>query len=245
MAEVHRMARAPEVIRNVPFYEEHSFRPTGDQVGVLYHGIVVPGRGLEGCVQSVAGWPARFSLTIRGPAEASYAAELRALAAREGVEDRVHFAPAVPMVDLVREASAFDLGIFVLPLNKLHNVHVLPNKLFEYLMAGLGLIVSAAPEMAEIVEEYDAGVLIRDLDTGAIARAVASLDTAAIDRYKRNALKASRQLNWEAESARLVEAYAAAIGWEEHPAVAEQAGCGTASGQWAGRLADRVESDIA
>jgi hypothetical protein len=44
-----------------------------------------------------------------------------------------------------------------------------------------------------------------------IAAAINSLDRERIDLFKRNALKAAAELNWEAESPRMVAAYARAL----------------------------------
>ena len=174
-------------------------------------GSVVPGRGIEECIRSLPGWPERFHFTVRGPVQESYLGRLHTLAHDCGVSDRVTFAPPVPMVEMIRRAAESDIGIFVLPADKDQSTYVLPNKLFEYLMAGLAVAVSATPEMAAVVNAHDAGLVIQDLEPACIAAAMMSLDNARIDRFKRNALTAAQTLNWEQESRRLVEAYTAAV----------------------------------
>ena len=113
-------------------------------------------------------------------------------------------APAVPMTELVRSASAADIGLFALPDHSRHNRFVLPNKFFEYTMAGLALCVSNLPEMALLLKRHDLGLLVPDLSPAAIATQLNSLDRNRIDCYKRNALAAARQLNWEKESEKLL-----------------------------------------
>ena len=53
------------------------------------------------------------------------------------METRVRLAPPVPMTSLVQEAAGFDIGLFALPRSSRHNELALPNKFFEYIMAGL------------------------------------------------------------------------------------------------------------
>lgn len=124
---------------------------------------------------------------------------------------RVAFDPPVPMTELVTAASAFDVGLFALPDHSLQNVYVLPNKFFEYTMAGLALCVSDLPEMRRLLDAHDLGTVFSGLSPEAIAQAIHRLDRAAIDRFKRNALVAARELNWEVEGARLVAMAEAAV----------------------------------
>jgi glycosyltransferase involved in cell wall biosynthesis len=207
----YRLSERPNVVRNTPRYEPISFRATGEIVEVLYHGLVSPQRGLEACIRSVAKWRPEFKLTIRGPATSEYRQGLESLIAQLDVANRVRLVPPVPMIDLVREASRFDVGLFALPGHSRHNQFALPNKLFEYIMAGLAVCVSDLPEMARIVRDYDLGALIRAVDPDAIAAAVNGLDRAGIDRCKMRALEAARHLNWEVEGARFVAAAETAL----------------------------------
>jgi len=215
LQELYRLKERPLVVRNTPRYQRMPFRPTGETIRVLYHGIVSPGRGLESCIRSVRLLRPEFDLTIRGPASEEYGTTLSNLIAELGLRDRVHLAPPVPMVDLVREANAFDIGLFALPDHSLHNRYALPNKFFEYTMAGLALCLSDLPEMARLVTRYDLGRLFNGLDPAAIAAAINSLDRESIDGYKHRALQAAKDLNWEKESARLISRCAALVQAEQ------------------------------
>jgi glycosyltransferase involved in cell wall biosynthesis len=206
--QMYRLPQTPLVIRNTPAYQRCGFRPTGARIRVLYHGIVAIGRGLEAAIDSVALWRPEFDLTIRGPESPGYSDGLRKRIRDAGVGDRVRLVPPAPMTELVREAAAFDVGFFALPGHSRHNEFALPNKFFEYLMAGLALCVSDLPEMAWLVSERQLGVLIGSVTPASIAAAINGLDRERIDAYKRNALAAASELCWELESKRLVSAYA-------------------------------------
>jgi glycosyltransferase involved in cell wall biosynthesis len=179
---------------------------------VLYHGIVTPGRGLEVAIDSVADWRPEFDLTIRGPGGSDYLDALRRRIAERGLSSRIILVPPVPMTELVREAAAYDVGFFALPGSSRHNEFALPNKFFEYVMAGLALCLTDLPEMARLVRAYRLGVTFRSVDPQSIAGAINALDPASIDRYKRNALEAACELCWEREAERLVSAYGALLG---------------------------------
>ncbi|WP_089176755.1 glycosyltransferase [Bosea sp. AS-1] len=204
--QVYRLPEKPLLVRNMPRYQAYSHRPCGETIEVLYHGVVSAGRGLEACIDSVALWRSEFRLTIRGPGTEDYLAGLRKRIGSAGLGDRVVLAPPVPMIDLVEEAARFDVGLFALPGHSKQNVHVLPNKFFEYAMAGLALCVSDLPEMTALLRQHDLGRSIPDVTPQAIAAAINGFDRASIDLHKRHALEAAKLLNWEAEADRLFAA---------------------------------------
>jgi hypothetical protein len=152
LGSLYQLAAAGITVRNTPHFEAVAFRPTSpDRIRVLYHGIVTPGRGLEATIDSVATWRPQFELTIRGPGEEHYLAALRSRIADRGLTDRIILAPPVPMTALVHEAAAYDIGFFALPGSSRHNEFALPNKFFEYIMAGLALCLTDLPEMTRLV----------------------------------------------------------------------------------------------
>mgnify|MGYP001473561634 CR=1 FL=1 len=211
LQKIYRLPRPILTIRNTPVFEEVPFRPTRrDAIQVLYHGIVVPNRGIETTIDSVALWRPEITLTIRGPVNPAFSSVLRERISALELEHRVRFAPPIPMTELVREAALFDVGLFALPGHSRHNEFALPNKFFEYVMAGLALCTTDLPEMGRLIREYDLGVTIAAVESTAIAAAVNALDPDRIDQFKRNALAAARELCWERESQRLCAAYTAA-----------------------------------
>lgn len=209
---LYQLPRATLAIRNTPDYQQIVFRPTRrDRIEVLYHGIVVPNRGLEEAVDSVKQWRPEFTLTIRGPENPAFSPALRDRIAALGLQDRIRLARPVPMMDLVREAATYDVGFFALPGHSSHNELALPNKFFEYIMAGLALCTTDLPEMARLIRQYDLGMTIAAVEPAAIAAAINALDPDRIDCFKRNALTAARELCWERKSERLIAAYNAAL----------------------------------
>jgi len=86
----------------------------------------------------------------------------------------------------------------------------LPNKLFEYLMAGLPVLSSALPAVEAIIRRYDVGSVVDVLDPEHVGRAISTLlnDVDALARMRRNALAtAKRELCWEVEREKLVSLY--------------------------------------
>jgi hypothetical protein len=88
----------------------------------------------------------------------------------------------------------------------LHNEFALPNKFFEYAMAGLALYVSGLTEMASLVSKHQIGSTFAEVASEPIAKAINKPSRDRIDQHKRNSLIAARELCWEQESIKLVSA---------------------------------------
>ena len=86
----------------------------------------------------------------------------------------------------------------------------LPNKLFEYLMAGLPVLASPLDAVADLIRTYDVGCIVPSLEPEMIGRAISAMlaDRDALARMRGSALAATQHdLCWESESRRLIELY--------------------------------------
>ncbi|MBI4819957.1 MAG: N-acetyl sugar amidotransferase [Deltaproteobacteria bacterium] len=202
------LQKKPTVIRSTPPYVEMPFRATGEVIEVLYHGILAHARGLEAAIESVKSWRPEFRLIIRGHGPEDYVESLKALAAKHGVAERVSIPGAVPFSQLIPAANQSDIGFFVQADISEQKRFTLPNKLFEYIMAGLAICVADLPEMARVVREHEVGLLVPDATPTAIAATINRLDRAMIDAFKRKSLQAARVLCWENESREMTDAFA-------------------------------------
>ena len=202
----YELLRKPSVVRSVPPYSKQPFRPTGDTIEVLYHGIIAQARGLEPTIESVALWRPEFRLIIRGRGPDDYMEALRQIARRSGVEDRVELPGALPFEELIPAANRSDIGYFVQADISEQKRFALPNKFFEYIMAGMALCVAHLPEMARVVNEYDVGRLVRSTEPEAIAKVINSFTPDAIDACKRRSLEAAKELCWDVEAQKMLSA---------------------------------------
>lgn len=111
--------------------------------------------------------------------------------------------PYERMMDLTRNA---DLGLTLDKDSNLNYRFSLPNKLFDYLHAGIPVLATDLPEVAAIVRQYDAGVVIPAPDPGRIATEVKALmtDPRHLARLRANATFAARALDGEQEMNKLL-----------------------------------------
>lgn len=95
-------------------------------------------------------------------------------AARLGVSDRVHVFEYVPQAQLCATIKHAYAGVSVfVPQSRIYE-YALPNKLFEYFLAGLPVITSNARAQAELVNEHGLGIVAELDDPAGSARRIAA-----------------------------------------------------------------------
>jgi hypothetical protein len=128
---------------------------------------------------------------------------LTALRKRAGNDRRIHFHEPVPITHICEKIHQFDLGVFLLPPNGLNYWHALPNKLFEFVQARLGIVVSPNPDMAALVTRHELGRIADDFTAKGFAHTVGDITPRRIHAFKANADKAAPLLSAEHEAERL------------------------------------------
>jgi glycosyltransferase involved in cell wall biosynthesis len=81
----------------------------------------------------------------------------------------------------------------------------LPNKVFEYVAAGIPVVASDLPELRSLVDRYGIGVVVDAADPASVAAGI----SAALAEPRADAIAAAaRDLNWSNERKRLLDLYA-------------------------------------
>jgi glycosyltransferase involved in cell wall biosynthesis len=191
-----------------PWVENDSPPPAGEitalaagRVRFLFQGNFASDRGIAELIRA---WPhvdgQRAALFLRGM-DNRWRDELIALARKLGVLDRsVYFPAAVHVADLVNSAAEADIGL--IPYRPVHRAYKFccPNKLSQYLHAGLMIVSNDLPYVRQVLEESGTGLWYRDADAKSISDAVmrAASDDALRERCKQNAKKYGRTVfNWQ------------------------------------------------
>jgi len=181
--------------------------PTKPNMGAkvaLYHGWYSPERGLENLVTASEFLSPDVFLVLRGAGELE--AELKRLASGRR---NVRFERPVSQAEVVNAASRADVGIVpYLPTN-LCNYYASPNKLFEYLAAGLPIAASNLPFMRKLVSRHKIGTLFDARNPQSIAEALNQITRPTqLEMYRRNVQIARRKYTWSVESRKLLDLYA-------------------------------------
>ena len=125
------------------------------------------------------------------------------------LQDRVLFIEPVPADQVVSYIASASLGVASFQLTSLNNYYATPNKLFEYIHAGLPVVGSDFPELKRVIEGYKIGRTFNAEDPEDIATAI-NLVLADDEEYqamRRNVSEAAKIFNWENESRKLVALY--------------------------------------
>jgi glycosyltransferase involved in cell wall biosynthesis len=208
------LSERPTVVRNVPDLPPPAAAPDlrdlmgiGSAPLVLHQGAVAEGRGGGNLVRAVAEMDSAHLLFMG--ADGAFADGLLRLASELGVEGRTHVHPPVALVELLSYTTQADVGVSLLEDTCENHRLALPNKLFEYLAAGLPVVVSDLPEMRRLVSERQVGWVTDPGDPGDIARALAEAMGARGDESLENRVRvAASELNWRNERTRLTDLYA-------------------------------------
>ncbi len=210
---------SPLVVYNAP--RPTPVRPRVDvrceRIRLIHHGYAQRGRGIDRMIRAVALADRRFTLDLMLMADdPAHLAELRRLAA-ELAPDRVRFRAPVSPLDIVGTVTEYDIGLCVIQPSTYNALMMLPNKLFEYIHAGLAVCVGPSPAMASLVSRFAVGVVAGGFTPAEIAAALNRLRVEDIRAMRRAALEAARVLNADAEMAKIVACY---DGFFAHAAVA-------------------------
>jgi glycosyltransferase involved in cell wall biosynthesis len=177
----------------------------------LFQGYIQPDRELDRLVLAAAFLEPKTVIVMMGNSYRGVSSQLEALIAREGLADRVKIIPQVPYEELLDWTASANIGLISSsPDYSLSVRYALPNKLFEYLMAGLPVLSMDVDAIADVLRTYDVGLVVSSLEPSAIGAGINTLlaDREALARMRQNALKIARnEFNWEKESPRLIRLY--------------------------------------
>jgi len=215
MAQRYRIAE-PVVVRNIPepgpeAPEPGTLRPRPERDGppvAIYVGGLQPNRGLEQSIRALVKAPA-VKLRLVGPATpAAFRLELERLVRSLGLEDRVELSDPVPPMEVVDALVDADVGLALIQPAQLSYRLTLPNKLFEYALAGLPILGSDLPMIARFVNEHELGMTTDPEDVDAIAAKLEELvEPARNARYREAVARAAIALDWRRERELLVDVY--------------------------------------
>jgi hypothetical protein len=197
-----------DVILNAPAYQKSEFHPVhAERIKLVHHGAAVRSRYLEDFIHLMSLLDGRYELNFYLlPTQPKYLAQLKRLAAQSGMERIKFFEPVRPEC-LVDELTKFDIGIPLLSATQSTYYNALPNKFFDFIMAGLAIAVSPLPMMAEIVRDHHIGFVASDQTPESMARALNGLLPETINQYKHDSLQLAQSLNAEVEMTKLKKIY--------------------------------------
>ncbi len=189
-------------LHNCQVHQPLPSRPANNPPIALYQGAYVPHRGCEELIAAATKLRhVRLAFRGFGPSE-------RALREMDS-KGRVLFWDPVPGPEVVTAAAQADIGLIPFLPTCLNHYYSTPNKLFEYMSAGLAIAGSDIPEIAHFVEHLGLGRLFDPYCASDIAEALDGIASSGeLELMKARSRQASEtRWNWEQE----VQGYLALI----------------------------------
>ncbi len=203
----------PNVVRNIPRINSTSRQLTRKEVHlpenkkiILLQGAGINvHRGAEEAVEAMQFIDNAILLII---GSGDVVPQLKEMAEKEHLEGKIIFIDKLPPDELRLWTKLCDIG---LTLDKDTNINYrfsLPNKIFDYIHAGIPALSSDLIEVKKIIETYNVGRVTPDHEPETIAMCLREmLSSPEFSLWKENAKKASHELNWEKEEEQIRKVY--------------------------------------
>lgn len=204
-----RLRETPIVVLNAPELETGEPPPheSAGPLRVVYQGAFGSGRAPEDLLTAIGHAPdARVTIrVVRVRPD-----DLRAEIAARGLENRVTVAEPLPPDLLVEGLRGFEVGVIIQrPLTR-NNELSLPNKLFEYLMAGLAVVAPSLPGLGPLIQQERIGLTFapeRPEELGAALEQLSRSRDQLTEMRRRARLLAVDRFNAEAQAGGLARAW--------------------------------------
>jgi glycosyltransferase involved in cell wall biosynthesis len=205
----------PKVVRNIPPARKVTVTKTRTELGlpedkfilILQGSGINVDRGTEEMVEAMPLITEEAVLLIVGSGDVIDI--LKSKVEQLQLSGRVIFQPKQPYQELMQYTANADLGLTLDKDTNLNYRYSLPNKLFDYIHAGIPVLASSLPEIEKIIKQYNIGDFIPSHNPVSIAAKVNEIieNKALMSDWRKNINFAARDLSWEKEEQILKQVY--------------------------------------
>ncbi|MFC6118608.1 glycosyltransferase [Macrococcoides bohemicum] len=194
----------PVVITNAPIKREFQKLEKNKKFEAIYQGIVSEGRGYEEFAESARYTDAQVTIRGYGPTMG----KILDIKNKYSLEN-LKIEDPVEMDEMIKAASRSHVGIVMTKPISENYEYTVSNKLFEYLHAGIPVILSPVKEHIYLNDKYKIGIVVEQITPEKIANAINLLtsDKNLYEKISRNAISTSNLLKWQNEGKKLKSLY--------------------------------------
>ena len=174
-------------------YFSNIFHLRDDQIILLYQGSLTAERGIDLILETFKkSINNKIVIVFMGQGELEKKIQS---AARS--YNNIFFHKAVPSNTVLKYTASADVGIILIKNICLSYNFGMPNKLFEYAMAGLPVIVSNLKDIGAFVKKNQMGIVMEDVTVKSFNKAIEKLLSMDMKILKQKAKEAARKNSWE------------------------------------------------
>jgi glycosyltransferase involved in cell wall biosynthesis len=201
-------------VRNIPNYTKiQNLKsrtdlnlPIGKKIVILQGAGINVQRGAEELVEAFQYLDENFVLLIIGSGDVIL--QLKEIVVKLQLHDKVIFIDKIPASELRHYTSNANLGVTIDKDSNLNYHFSLPNKVFDYMHAGIPMLATKLPEIENLVNKYKIGTYIENHDPKHIADKINSFLTSDLYlEYKSNTIIAAIENNWQIEKQKLISLF--------------------------------------
>lgn len=190
-----------EVFMSAPPFKNCSMISNNKIIKIVHHGVANWNRKLENMIDIVGGLDNKFTLDFYLTGDATYIDKLKKNALKY---TNVFFKEPVEYNNIIPTLNKYDVGFFYVEPTTFNLLHCLPNKFFEYIQANLMIAIGPSPDMSELVNKYDCGIVAKEFSLESMIQELQKLTMSEVVKYKKNSSIAAKQLCYEVESLKLI-----------------------------------------
>lgn len=169
---------------------------------LLYQGCVNKGRGVDWAIDALE-WLDDCRLVVAGGGD--LLEQMKAYATSKPWADRISFTGRLKPEELMQLTAKADVGLVMLEDLGLSYHYALPNRIGDFVAAGVPMVVSDLPEMAAVIRRFGVGEIIDGTGAKSLAEAVKKV---LAKEWKENDFdKARKDMDWKKEKQILIEPF--------------------------------------
>ena len=208
IADLYKSAYGIEmsVLRNIPQLVEFGGGQTKEELGLPLDKklIILQGSGINmhrGAEEAVEAMQYIDNAVLLILGSGDVIPQLKKRVEVLGLSDCVLFKDRMPYKQMMAHTYLADLGLSLDRDTNINYRYSLPNKLFDYIHAGIPVLGSDLVEVKRIIEDYKVGEIAISFNPEKLAKQMQDmLSSPKMVDWKQNAHKARVDLNWESET---------------------------------------------
>jgi glycosyltransferase involved in cell wall biosynthesis len=204
----------PLVVRNISKNADHITPFSREELGVATDDLllIIQGTGInidKGAEELIDAVNSSDGVALLVVGSGDVVPQLKQQVRELNLGNKIKFIQSVPWETLLKYTKSADIGMCLEKDTNLNYRYSLPNKLFDYIAAGIPVIASDLPETGKIIRENGLGIIIENVTAEQISKILSELrgNPVKLAELRRNAVATSVNLNWEIESKKVREFY--------------------------------------